>query len=141
MSFLENLPLNAFLTIKSMLTDEEKENLMQVSPKIQSYGWMKSITLNRNDKSSYKEFIRLCGIHRNVLQKVTIYNIREPLLWLPFWFTEMEFINCGPVAHIIENAVEEGSPVLRKVKITERHGGVVKTFFISVPPLTSIFSF
>jgi len=61
-----------------------------------------------------------------------IKNIRDPLLWIPMWIRDMEFVNCGPVLSQIE-AIPLSVRSTRKVNIKEDNS---ESKLIEVPNLS-----
>jgi len=105
-------------------------SLAQISRPMSKSAWKTSV---KYDGGNYKKFIRDCSRHRLTLQKMVIKNINDPLLWIPFWVRDMEFVNCGPVITRIEEIPLSLS--CRKINIKECDNYDWKTKFIEVPPL------
>ena len=104
-----------YFRILEFLDKSDVCSLSQVSRSINDRGWKTSVEY---DGSDYKKFIQECSKHKLTLQRMIIKNIREPLLWVPYWVRDMEFVNCGPVLSQIE-AIPLSVRSTRKVNIKE----------------------
>jgi hypothetical protein len=134
---LSSLPNSAFINIQSFLDESDISNLALASVSISKYGNKKEVSFNsRQREMSHVEFIQYCSRNKNTLRRMTLSNLRNPLVWVPFWCTEMKFVDCGRVHDRITHAVRNGAGVYRKVKITEENNGVITyCSFMNVPRL------
>jgi len=137
---LSHLPNSAFRNIQSFLEEPDISNLALASLSISKYGNKKEVSFNsRRREMSHVDFIQCCSRNKNTLRKMTLSNLRYPLIWVPFWCTEMKFVDCGRVYDRITHAVGNGADVYRKVKITEENNGVITyCSFMNVPRLVAL---
>ena len=112
---LDKLSPFIYFNFHEFLDKSDKCSLSQISISVNKSGWK---TMIEYDGSDYKKFIHECSKHKLTLQKMIIKNIRDPLLWIPMWVKNMEFVNCGSVISQIE-AIPLSGRSARKVKIKE----------------------
>ncbi len=126
---LDKLSPFSYFRIHEFLDKSDQRSLSQVSRSINKRGWKTSVEY---DGSDYKNFIHECSKHKFTLQRMIIKNIRDPLLWIPMWIRDMEFVNCGPVLSQIE-AIPLSVRSTRKVNIKEDNS---ESKLIEVPNLS-----
>ena len=129
---LDKLSPFIYFNVHKFIDKSDKCSLSLVSISVNKRCWK---TMIEYDGSDYKKFIHECSKHKLTLQKMIIKNIRDPLLWIPMWVKNMEFVNCGSVISQIE-AIPLSGRSARKVKIKEDSS---ESKLIEVPNLRSYF--
>jgi len=143
MTFI-TLPVDIIQSIQSYNGSNDAHSLCQTSDTCSRHGWLKSISLNGARSPSYRNFIRLCDRHRHTLKKIKVFGLRDPLLWLPNWYTTLEFIDCpGQSVLSLIRDTDISNGVDRKISLREIKRGnvVVNEKFIDVPKLSSLYFF
>ena len=129
---LDKLSPFIYFNFHEFLDKSDQRYLSLVSRSVNKSGWK---TMIEYDGSDYKKFIHECSKHKLTLQKMIIKNIKEPLLYIPMWVKNMEFVNCGSVISQIE-AIPLSGRSARKVNIKEDNS---ESKLIEVPNLRIYF--
>jgi hypothetical protein len=135
-----SLPADIILSVHSYIEIEDAHSLCQASRACSRYGWIHSISFNGSKSPSYATFIRLCDRHRHTLTKIRVFGLRDPLLWLPDWYTNVEFIDC--TGDLVLSRIQQPGvgKIDRHINLKEIRDGnvIVNEKFIGVPLLSCI---
>jgi len=138
---MDTLPIDIFACIRSYAGSADVRSLCQTCTACSRYGWLRSISVNGSKSARYPDFIELCIRHRHSLEKVCVWGLRDPLIWLPDWYPNLEFIDCKgkSVLTCINEAKQRGAKLEKRIKITEvKQGEIVTEKFIDVPRLSAV---
>ena len=135
---MSRVPSCIFSNIQRYLSKHEKHAMGQTSRCMNKHGWIRGLSFNGSASPSYPEFIRLCENHRRTITKIKLVGLQEPWLWLPFWASTIECIDCeNSMISKLKNCAYEKS--FKRIRVKETNNGIGDVYFNDVPRLSCLF--